>query len=331
MKLKIAHFTLRNGSGMARVAESIASAETALGHNSIVCNPQDPATFDSCLDADIIVSHTHFPDVLRSKMTKPFKVAWVCHGTPEHIFQSALEDGAGDAYGHADGMMLTMHWLRTADAVITFWPRHQAIWQSMCDKGRVVHCIPLGVDLDFWKPTKSRGKFAGTPSLFTAENCHWIKAPFDLFIAWPWVAKALGGDPKLHAIYLPADQHRWYFPLVNRNDCGYYSHISRAVFDHDNLRNAFCSTDFFIGLVQKGDFNRLSLEAAASGAKTISYVGNPYADFWVPEGDQRILAEHLIEILNGKRTPRADKIPVPSIIETAKEMIKIYEKLLTST
>lgn len=116
---------------------------------------------------------------------------------------------------------------------------------------------------------------------------------------------------------------------VNRNGCSYSAHLSPIAFDHEMLRNAFCSTDFFIGLVQKGDFNRLSIEAAASGAKTISYIGNPYADFWVPEGDQRMLAENLIEILNGRSAPRADKQQVPDISETAKEMVKIYESLLT--
>lgn len=314
---------------MFRVAESIAKAERALGHDSILANPQDPATFEKSLDADIHISHTHFPDILRKKVTKPLKISWVVHGTPEHIFQSALEDGSHNSYGHADGLMLTMNWLRTADAIVTFWPRHQAIWQSMCDKGREVNCVPLGVDREFWKPVKSNGKFSGEPSVFTAENCHWIKAPFDLFVAWPWVAPNLAGEARLHCAYLPKDQHRWYFPLVNRNGCSYHSHISPIAFDHETLRNAFCSVDYFIGLVQKGDFNRLSLEAASTGVKTISYAGNPHADFWVPEGDQRILAEHLVEILSGKRQPRADKTPVPDISETAKAMIKIYESLLS--
>lgn len=328
MKKKICHWTIRNGSGMARVAESIAAAECVLGFDSIVSNPQDAATYEQSLDADIHVSHTHFPDGLRKRVTKPLKICYVNHGTPEHIFQSALEDGTRNSYGHADGWMLTMNWLRTADAVVTFWPRHQAIWQSMCDKGRTVHCVPLGVDKEFWKPVTTRGKFVGEPSIFTAENCHWIKAPFDLFLAWPWVVPHLKGEGKLHCAYLPRDQHRWYFSLVNRNGCSYSSHISPIAFDHETLRNAFCSTDFFIGLVQKGDFNRLSLEAAASGAKTISYTGNPYADFWIPEGDQRVIAEHLIAILNGKVAPRADKAVVPSIVETAQAMIKIYESLL---
>jgi hypothetical protein len=272
--------------------------------------------------------HTHFPDAMRSRVTKPLKIIYVVHGTPDHIFQSSVEDGSRKSYGHADGWMLTMNWLRTADAIVTFWPRHQAIWKSMCDKNTKVHCVPLGVDKEFWKPTPTRGKFQGSPSVFTAENCHYIKWPFDLFLAWPWVYPHVNGEARLHAPYLPNDMHRWFFPLVNRNGCSYGAHISPLAFDKETLRNAFVSTDYFIGLVQKGDFNRLSLEAAASGAKTISYTGNPYADFWIPEGDQRVIAENLIEILNGKRAPRADKIPVPAIDETAKEMLKIYESIL---
>jgi len=313
---------------MARVAESFVTAERALGHDSIFCDPQNPETFESALDADIQVSHTHFPDALRNQVKKPLKLVWVCHGTPEHIFQSSVEDGSRKTYGHADGWMLTMNWLRTADAIVTFWPRHQAIWQSMCDKGRTVHCVPLGVDKEFWKPIPTRGKFSGSPSVFTAENAHYIKWPLDLFIAWPWVYPHVNGEARLHCPYLPNDQHRWFFPLVNRNGCSYAAHISPLAFDHETLRNAFVSTDYFIGLVQKGDFNRLSLEAAATGAKTISYAGNTYADYWIPEGDQRVLAEHLVQILNGNVEPRKDKTIVPDIKETALSMIKLYESLL---
>jgi hypothetical protein len=325
--MKIVHWTILNKSGMNRVAESCAAAERLLGHDAIVCNPQDPATFPVALDADVHVSHTHFPDELRARVTKPLKLAWVCHGTPEHIFQSAVEEGSKKSYGHSDGWMLTQHWLRTADAVITFWPRHQAIWQSLSDKGRKIHCVPLGVDKTFWKPTPTRGKFAGTPSVLTCENQHYIKWSLDLFMAWgPWIAPKIKGEPRLHHPYLPNDMHRWFFPLINRNDTSYYSHVSPIAFDHDTLRNAFCSTDFFLGLVRYGDFNRLCLEANAAGAKTISYAGNPYSDFWVTEGDQRTIAAELVKILNGEVEPRKKEI-VPGTEDTAAAMIKIYESL----
>lgn len=326
--MKTAHWSLTNKSGMARVAESLVAAEKALGFESVLCNPQEPATFDAAMDADVHVSHTHFPDIMRKRVTKPLKLVWVSHGTPDHVFQSAVEEGSKKGYGHADGWMLAQNWLRTADAIVTFWPRHQAIWQSLCDNGRVVHCVPLGVDKEFWKPVATRGKFSGSPSVFTAENCHWIKWPFDLFLIWPWIAPRLAGEPRLHCPYLPNDQHRWYFPLINRNGCSYWSHVSPTVFNHDDLRNAFCSTDFFIGMVQKGDFNRLCLEANAAGAKTISYAGNPYSWWWLHEGDQRLIAEELFDILSGKVEPRKEREEVPDIKETAQKMISIYESLL---
>jgi hypothetical protein len=90
----------------------------------------------------------------------------------------------------------------------------------------------------------------------------------------------------------------------------------------------FNSVDYFIGLVRYGDFNRISLEANATGVKTISYSGNPYSDFWVPEGDQREIAKVLVEILNGNVEPRKKDI-VPDIEETAKGMVKIYERILS--
>jgi hypothetical protein len=326
--MKICHWTIQNGSGMHRVGQSMVAVEKGLGLDSIICDPQNPATWEPAKTADIQVSHTHFPDLLRRQTEKPLKIVWCAHGTPDHVFQSAVEDGCRKSYGHADGWMLVQHWLRTADALVTFWPRHQAIWQSLCDKGRVVNLVPLGVDKEFWKPVVTRGKFSGQPSMLTCENQHYIKWSFDLFVAWgPWIAPNVKGEPRLHHPYLPNDMHRWFFPLVNRNGSGYYSHISPLIFDHPDLRNAFCSVDYFIGLVQKGDFNRLSLEAAATGVKTISYAGNPFSDYWVPEGDQRIMAEGVVKILNGEVAPRADKQPVPDIKETAQAMLKIYESL----
>jgi hypothetical protein len=78
--------------------------------------------------------------------------------------------------------------------------------------------------------------------------------------------------------------------------------------------------------VRYGDFNRLSLEANACGSKTISYRGNPYSDFWITEGDQRIMADELLAILTGKAEARV-KTPVAESKDMAAEMFKIYESL----
>lgn len=322
--MKVAHWSLKNKSGMARVAESLVEAERKLGIDSHFVDAFTAP--DEMADADIHVNHTHLNDTMRRKLTKPLKMAWIIHGTPEHVFKTAVEAGATKSYGHPDGWMLHQHNLQTSDAIITFWPRHQAIWKSLCDKHTPVHCIPLGVDKTFWKPQPTQGKFDGAPSVFTSENCHDIKWPLDLFVAWPWVWPRLKGDGRLHAAYLPNDMHRWFLTLANRNGCAYKAHISPIAFDHTNLRNAFCSIDYFVGLVRYGDFNRLCLEANACGAKTISYRGNPYSDFWITEGDQRSIADELVGILNGDVAPR-QKESVPDVLETAKAMIEIYNKL----
>ena len=305
------------------------AAERAIGLDSHLVNVQETseAVLETTVDADVHVSHTHFPEAMKRRVTRPLKIVWVGHGTPEHVFQSSVEEGLTHRYGHGDGWMLAQHWLQTADACVTFWPRHQAIWQSLCDKGRVVHCVPLGVDRAFWAPVPSRGKYAGTPSLYTGENCHYIKWPLDLFILWPWVYPHLAGNPVLHAVYLPNDQHRWFFPLVNRNGCSYGAHISSIALAHEDLRNTYVSVDYVIGLVRYGDFNRVSLEANACGAKTISYAGNLHSDFWLLEGDQRVIAKELIEILSGRVEPRP-KTPVPQMSETATAMLKVYEGIV---
>lgn len=322
--MKVRHWSMQNGSGMHRVAESFATAETSLGLDSrlVDCTVQTDAWDEACT-ADVQVIHTHFPDTLRKKTSG--KLVWIAHGTPDHVFQSSVEAGTTGGYGHSDPLMLMQYWLRNADARVTFWPRHQWIYQRMVDKGITIHCVPLGVDKAHWSSGVSRGKWAGTPSVLTAENCHYIKWPYDLFLAWPEVYEAVQGA-KLHAIYLPRDQHRWFFPLVNANGASYGSYITGQSFDHTEFPNVLKSVDFYCGLVRYGDFNRMGQEANAAGCKTISYAGNPYSDFWIPEGDQREIARHLISILKGDVEPRK-KDPVPDIADTAKAMLTIYQGL----
>lgn len=323
--MKIAHWSIANGSGMNNVASSLVAAETAAGVASVFANPEKPESWLAAEDADVHVVHTHFPDAMRKRIEKPLKIVWVGHGTPEHVFHSAVEIGTKGGYAAADSFMLMQYWLKTADAIVTFWPRHEAIYRSLCDKGRNIHCVPLGVDKQLWKPVPTRGKFTGKPSVFSSENPHYIKWPLDLLIAWPWVREEIP-ECQLHLTYMPRDQHRWFFPLVNRNGAGYASYISEIVFHNEDLRNTFVSTDFYVGLVRYGDLNMMSLQANASGAKTISYPGNAYSDYWVPEGDQRTIAAELVKILTGQTPPRA-KLTPPDIAETAAAMLKIYESL----
>lgn len=323
--MKVAHWTLQNNSGMHNVAKSMVQAEQRLGLDSVLVDIIDNKDWESVLDADIHVPHTHFPNALRNKVSRPLKFVWVAHGTPEHVFEGAVDDKQ-KGYGHGDGVMLMQFWMRTADARVTFWPRHQAIYQTMVDKGTKVHLVPLGVDKEFWAGGESGGKYAGSPSVWTGENPAKIKWPLDLFLLWPWVLKEFP-EAKLHAGYLPLDLHRWFFPLVNSNGTSYGGYIGPYTYPHDSLRNIWKSVDFFIGLVRYGDFNRLCLEANAAGAKTISYPGNPYSDYWIPEGDQRVAAQELIRILKGDASPR-EKEPVPDFMDTAKGMKEIYEGIL---
>lgn len=332
--MKVVHWTMYNSSGMNSVAETMSAAERKLGIDSNLANAFNEKRedlIDRFRDADIHFSHTYFPSWFRKAVTKDFKLVWLGHGTPENVFYGSVEEGDeryGVRHGINDGVMLQHYYLQHADLIVTHWPRHQAIYQTMVDRATKVHLVPMGVDLDFWKPVPSEGKprFLGTPSLLYAENTHNIKWPYDILVAWPWVQAATKLDPILHVTRLPLNLHRWFFPLVNRNGASYSCHISPLLWTGAELRNALSLVDYQIGLVIKGDFNRISLEANACGCKTISYVGNPYSDFWVPEGDQRNIAAYLVEIIEGRIEPRK-KTPVPSSLETAKQMKVLYESL----
>ena len=325
--LKVNHWSIQNGSGMHHVAQSLADAETRLGLVSVLADPTKPETWDQFVDADIQVIHTHFPSPMKRRLTKPLRLVWVGHGTPDHVFQGAAMEAEQNAYGHGDPLMLMQHWLKVAHARVTFWDRHQAIYDTMLSRGaRRTDLVPMGVDTAFWGAGTSSGKYAGSPSVFTAENCHYIKWPYDLMTCWPWVMEQYP-DSKLHAIYLPRDVHRVFFPWVNANGCSYGSYISPNTFPPELLRNAFQSTDYTVGLVRYGDINHLSLQANAAGATTISYTGNPHADYWIPEGDQRVIASELCAIFRGEREKRV-KSPVPDVQETAEAMRAIYEAIV---
>lgn len=323
--MKVAHWTMFNSSGMFRVAESLGQTECALGIQSFLVDMNDPNGWEPVYDADVHVIHTHLPDGVRLKLKKNHKKVFICHGTPEYVFMKSVIDGIHGYYGHEDSWMLIQYWMQHADAIVSFWPRHTAIWQTMCDKHTTVDCMEMGVDKGFWQPVESRGRFMGSPSLFTSENCDYSKWPLDLFLTWPMVWPEIP-TAHLHAVYLPRDQHRWFYPLINSNGCAFKTITSGNIFDHDNLRNAMCSVDYFIGLVRYGDANRLCMEANACGVKTITYANNEYSDFWLTEGDQRIMAKELLAILKGDVEPRKKK-PVPDVVDTAKNMIEIYKRI----
>lgn len=309
------------------VAESLATLENAKGHPSIILDSSvvhDPTEYQ---DVDVHVIHTHCADDVLY-CGKP--IVWVAHGTPEVMFHGGYEEGlVNGRYGHSDALMVAQFWLQRSDAIVTFWPRHKDIWDDLSDRrARPVFQIPMGVDKAFWaQPLLSAGRFAGSPSVFTAENCYEIKWPLDLFIAWPRVVRHAGlHGARLHAIYVPRDQHRWWFPLVNRNGASFTSFISHSIFDPATLRNAYRSTDFYVGLVRYGDFNRNTLEGRAAGANVISYEGNPYAHYWLSEGNQGRIADQLTAILLGEM-PKREPLDPPDASEMSEAMMKVYESL----
>lgn len=321
--MRVAHWTITNGSGMHRVAEALTIAETKLGITSILANPQDPTTWEAAFDADVHIVHTHFPPKL-NYLRKKAKLVWVGHGTPDHTYQSAVEEAEHGGYGHSDPLMLMQHWLKTADARVTFWPRHKWIYDQTLSAGaRPTDLVPMGVDLEFWKQGETVGKFSGEPSIFTGENPHYIKWVYDLMTALPTIAQRHPGIMH-HAVYQVKDHHRALFPWFNQMGATFHTLVTPGVYPHEWLRNAFKSVDYQVGLVRYGDLNHLSLQANAAGCKTISYVGNEHADFWVPEGDQRDIARVIGDILAGEVEPRK-KTPVPDLSVMAGKMIDVYK------
>ena len=183
----------------------------------------------------------------------------------------------------------------------------------------------MGVNLDFWKPVKSRGKYDGEPSVLTCENSNRIKWCYDIAIAWPEVANTMKHG-RLHINYLPSNQQPAFYPLFYSNGLVYSSYVTSTKLGPEDLRNAFVSVDYYISPVMYGDFNAVCLEAKASGCKIISYVGNPYADYWLTSQDQRVIAADLIRIFKSEVEPLNSQ-KVIDIKVTGEYMLKIYERL----
>jgi hypothetical protein len=325
--MRIVHWTLGNGSGLNKISTTLSVAERQLGLDSVLCytdGGSQPAPLGSVLvkeeDAlisDVHVLHSHIPDKAKGKSV------FIPHGTPEHCFQITVEQ-MRDNYAGGDSLMMSMYWLNRADAVATFWERHKYIWQSMSPKQRI-EVIPMGVETEQWGNATSAGKYAGTPSILNLENGATIKWPLDIFLMWPMVMKEMP-EAILHAFYLPHNMHRFWYPLIYATGVGYKSYTAGTYMNCVALRNAFKSVDFYLSPVRYGDHNATCLEAKATGCKVISYKGNPYADYWISEGDQRVMAEEVIAIMKGYMAPRAT-LPISDIKDTALAMKGIYESL----
>lgn len=313
---------------MHHAAQACALAERRLGHDSELVDVEKPESWEGAEHADIHVLHTCFPDEMRARIAKRYRVIFVPHGTPEVLMETAVETFARPGYGPADPWMLLREWLRSADAVVTFWDRHRAFYQSMMPQERTIHCVPMGVDLEFWRGGTKVGKYAGTPSVWTSENQYRIKWALDILMAWPWVLKELRGA-RLHANYLVYPLHRFFIDLANSNGAAFGSYLSTATYSHESLRDIWTGLDFFLSPVRYGDHNCIFMQAAATGMKTISYRGNEYAHYWITEGDQRVIAQELVAIFKGEVEPRIPT-PIPDVIDMGRAMVAIYERALAA-
>jgi galactitol-specific phosphotransferase system IIB component/glycosyltransferase involved in cell wall biosynthesis len=318
--MKLTHWTFFNGSGLANVAVDMAEADRQFGFDVTVCDTNNVETWEKGMDADIHVVHSHIPDKLSFDKSK--RIITVQHGAPEHIFQISVEQGAAGGYGTGDSFSLAHFFLKRSNALVTFWPRQAEILETLTD--RPIFCIPMGIKKDFWTH-QDIPPMVGTPSIFTSENAHTCKWPLDMFLIWPRIVKEIP-SARLHAINMPLNQQRWWWPLSYANNSNYSTYMSAMRLDAAGLRNYLSASNFYYSPVRYGDHNRMSLEAAACGTKVISYEGNEYAHYWVREGDQRRQVVDLLRILKGEAEERTP-LPVPDIIDTAKAMLQVYKEI----
>lgn len=331
----VCHWTLTNGSGLHHLAEAMAEADRRLGLDAILVDVDQPQQWlqDGAVLADVHVVHTRFPDIQRARVKnrtgKDPVLIFAAHGIPEHNIELAVGNFLAkdpEQFIPVDHWALTRHWLRVADAVVCFSPRQQAIYETMAQKGRTIDLIPLGVDRAFWAGGDAPDHLHGQPAIWMSENQARIKWALDILIAWPWVLRECP-QAFLHAHYIPFDLQRFLVDLANSNGTSARANITARTFSHETLRSVWKACDFMLATTRYGDNTCLTMQAEAAGLRTISYPGNEYASYWMPEGDQRTLARELVRIFAGDVPMRA-KLPVPDLLDMGRAMAGVYERLL---
>jgi hypothetical protein len=304
--MKVVHYTQFNASGMNRVAESIVSAERAAGLDSHLLNIFDEQDWSVGFDADVHVAHTHFPRLqerqsFRRMLTKtPAKIVAFFHGTPEFVFGDTVK--SIQTQGHwasATGSRCSTtgsRWPTRASRSGRGIRRCTRRWSTAAPRSI---CIPMGIDHAFWSGGSScKGRWAGNPSVLSCENAHFIKWPFDLITAWRWIYPQLENG-SLNLGYVPEDCTGSGRPgsttpapateCAGPPRCGTPRTCATSS-SRSTSSSGWCATV---------TSTACRIEANVAGARTISYRGNPHADYWVTEGDQRILAAELLAILRG--------------------------------
>lgn len=321
--MKSLHWCSPNNSGMHHVAASMVRAELALGVEARMLDPHDSTKtgWELAAEADIHINHTHLPDEFRHK---PF--VFPHHGTPELIFELSVRESEGNPYNAGTGQAQHFRLMQDADAIVCFVPRHRDIFDLMTDKHTIVDLVPMGMDTAFWSAGVSPGRYAGKPSFLSCENAYPFKWAVDFLRVWKWVRDELA-DATLHVTNLPTNTLEQVKIMTARTGAVYGTVAGSWSYDANNLRNIFKQVDFYLSCVRFGDFNRMSMEAGASGLPVISYPGNPYADYWITEGDIRSAVKDLIAIGKGDVQPRA-KAPIPSEQDMGQAMVHIYERVL---
>src|SRR5258705_12963974 len=76
--MKVCHWSSFNQSGMHKVAETLMLAERKLGLDSYLINIQEVPSeqWDQYADADLHVPHTHFPNEMRKRLSRPLKMCF---------------------------------------------------------------------------------------------------------------------------------------------------------------------------------------------------------------------------------------------------------------
>jgi len=144
--------------------------------------------------ADIIVNHSGYDKTPIEKTDQP--IVHIVHGRPRSSFISERKGGTP---------IYSYHYQKNKDprfkAVVTFWPEHIPYIKVMFPD-KPIHCVPAGVDLDFWCPGESDYDFHGNTGEFNIVLTDAWRDDIDPYL--PLNAAALYARQKCAKIHLYA-------------------------------------------------------------------------------------------------------------------------------
>lgn len=282
---------------------------------------------------DIHLIHYSFDKRLSRLTNKVF----MAHGTLEAVVESAMreEDDQRALLSAAD-------WINRFEGTITTSKRAHMFWKEFAPDQSKVHLVNKGIDLDWWKRTKSTRDLQGNPSVLYGEVWRGIKHPMHLLYAMNLLWKE-NPDIRLNTWGLTSKKEFWEYFMGAADFWKFIGTDNYLPGPTDYPEHFYSRGDVLVSPVLAGDVSRVAQESMACGCPVISWDTDPYGDnhayklakgFDIEDLAEKIkmTAEEVYDDREGvARKCRAIAEKYFDMNEEAKSIVKILRKIVNES